>query len=123
MLRALADARAGGIGNSKVGFAAVEIASDLGLDTSAGSNAVKNVQAAIAYLVRPGVTTPPSAPLEWEGYFQETTNLWKRPDFMLIVRSSSSSREDQLGGHRPQREQRLGRPHQRRGDLGASVRG
>ena len=85
VLRALADARAGGIGNSKVGFAAVEIASDLGLDTSAGSNAVKNVQAAIAYLARPGAVTPPSAPLEWEDYFHRTTNLTQQPDFMRIV--------------------------------------
>lgn len=85
VLRALSDARAGGIGNSKVGFAAVEIASDLGLDTSAGSNAVKNVQAAIAYLVRPGVTPPPVASLEWEDYFRRTTNLVQQPDFMQIV--------------------------------------
>jgi hypothetical protein len=86
VLRALSDARAGGIGNSKVGFAAVEIASDLGLDTSAGSNAVKNVQAAIAYLVRPGLPQPPpGAPLEWEDYFRRTTNLVQQPDFMQIV--------------------------------------
>jgi len=89
VIRALADARAAGIGNSKVGFAAVEIASDLGLDTSAGSNAVKHVQAAIAYLVRPGGTIPPppppGAPLDWEEYFRRTTNLMQQPDFMQVV--------------------------------------
>jgi hypothetical protein len=69
-----------------VGFAAVEIASDLGLDTSAGSNAVKNVQAAIGYLMRPGPPPrPPSTPLEWEAYFRETTNLWQQPSFMRVV--------------------------------------
>ncbi len=86
VLRALSDARAGGIGNSKVGFAAVEIASDLGLDTTAGSNAVRNVQAAIGYLVRPGSTMPPpGGPLGWEDYFRRTTNLVQQPDFMQIV--------------------------------------
>ena len=44
---ALDEARAHGIGNSKVDFAAVEIASRLGLDTSPGSNTVRNVVAAI----------------------------------------------------------------------------
>jgi hypothetical protein len=90
VLRALADARAGGIGNSKVGFAAVEIASDLRLDTSSGSNAVKNVQAAIAYLMRPG-PTPPVPPLEWEEYFRQTTNLWQQPSFMQIVQEQQFS--------------------------------
>jgi hypothetical protein len=86
VLRALSDARAGGVGNSKVGFAAVEIASDLGLDTSAGSNAVKNVQAAIAYLMRPGPPPrPASTSLEWDAYFRETTNLWQQPNFMQVV--------------------------------------
>ena len=85
VLRALSDARAGGIGNSKVGFAAVEIASDLGLDTSAGSNTVKNVVAAIGYLMRPGPPTPPSPSLDWEAYFRQTTSLWRQPDFMQVV--------------------------------------
>ena len=38
---ALEEARLHGIGNSKVDFAAVEIASNLGLDTSPGSNTVR----------------------------------------------------------------------------------
>jgi hypothetical protein len=86
VLRALADARTGGLGNSKVNFAAVEIASDLGLDTSAGSNTVKNVVAAIGYLMRPGTAPPqPGAPLEWEQYFRQTTNLWQQPNFLQII--------------------------------------
>jgi hypothetical protein len=86
VLRALADARAGGIGNSKVNFAAVEIATDLGLDTAPGSNSVKNVVAAIGYLMRSGpMPPPPGAPLDWEAYFRQTTNLWRQPDFMQII--------------------------------------
>jgi hypothetical protein len=85
VLRALADARAGGLGNSKVNFAAVEIASDLRLDTSAGSNTVKNVVAAIGYLMRPGPAAPLSPPLDWEAYFRQTVNLWQQPNFLQIV--------------------------------------
>ena len=51
---ALREARAHGIGNSKVDFAAVEVASRLGLDTSGGSNSVRNVVAAFADLLERG---------------------------------------------------------------------
>src|SRR5512134_3120516 len=62
---ALAEARAHGIGNSKVDFAAVEIATRLGLDTSPGSNGVRNVVAAIRHLFEAGYTgaaRPPVTP-------------------------------------------------------------
>ena len=93
---ALREARLHGIGNSKVDFAAVEIASELGLDTSPGSNTVKNVVAALRYLLEHGhgnVTqkvTPPLPPspapnLGWERYFDETVNLWNDAGFMGLV--------------------------------------
>jgi hypothetical protein len=93
---ALQEARLHGIGNSKVDFAAVEIASELGLDTSPGSNTVKNVVAAMRYLlehasggVTPKVTPPlpPSPPpnLGWERYFDETVSLWNDAGFMGLV--------------------------------------
>jgi hypothetical protein len=86
VLIALQEAREHGLGNSKVDFAAVEIAQDLGLDTGSGS--VKHISAAIGYLlVGHGDTRKPMPPprMEWEGYFQETTNLWNRPDFMNLM--------------------------------------
>jgi hypothetical protein len=94
VLVALREARTHGIGNSKVDFAAVEIAQDLGLDTSQGSNAVRNVVAAIRYLMdgqpaqprpRPRPLPPPPPPAEWESYFDSTVNLWHKPDFMSLV--------------------------------------
>ena len=66
-----------------MGFAAVEIASDLRLDTSPGSNSVKNVVEAIGYLVG----SPPSAgpaPVEWAAYFKHTTDLWRDVGFMRL---------------------------------------
>src|SRR5262245_45080108 len=51
VLLALDEARSHGIGNSKVDFAAVEIASELGLDTSKGSSTVHNVVGALKYLL------------------------------------------------------------------------
>jgi hypothetical protein len=93
---ALQEARAHGIGNSKVDFAAVEIASELGLDTSPGSNTVKNVVAAIGFLlgqqptpvVRPvPPPPPPRPPIEWDRYYEETVNLWNRANFMHLVRT------------------------------------
>lgn len=93
---ALQEARLHGMGNSKVDFAAVEIASELGLDTSPGSNTVKNVVGALRYLlehghgtVTPKVTPPlPPSPLPnlgWERYFDETVNLWNDAGFMGLV--------------------------------------
>jgi len=95
VLIAVREARAHGIGNSKVDFAAVEIAQDLGLDTSPGSNTVRNVVAAIGYLkdrgaepprIRPVPPPPPPPPAEWESYFESSVNLWNQSDFMSLVR-------------------------------------
>lgn len=86
VLIALQEARAHGLGNSKVDFAAVEIAQDLGLGGS-----VKNVTAAIGSLMKgqgrnhPKPRPMPPPRMEWEGYFQETTNLWNRQDFMNLM--------------------------------------
>lgn len=92
---ALDEARAHGIGNSKVDFAAVEIASRLGLDTSPGSNSVRNVVAALRHLfeqgpphVRPRPTPPPPTPrpsLEWSQYFDQTLSLWRDGGFLRLV--------------------------------------
>lgn len=87
---AVREARQHGLGNSKVDFAAVEIAHDLGLDTGAGSNTVKHVVAALGELAgsggghRPSVPPPPS--LDWFRYFEETTNLWNQGDFLSLLR-------------------------------------
>ena len=92
VLRAVEEARQHGLGNSKVDFAAVEIAHDLGLDTGAGSNTVKNIVAAVGFLAgdtprtRTIVPPPPKPDLEWNRYFDETTNLWHQPDFMSLLR-------------------------------------
>jgi hypothetical protein len=93
VLLALKEARLHGVGNSKVDFAAVEIASELGLDTSPGSNTVRNVLAAIRYLLDHTTTpkvTPPSPPpppnLDWERYFDEAVNLWNDAGFLGLVR-------------------------------------
>ena len=94
VLLALKEARAQGIGNSKVDFAAVEIARDLGLDTSPGSNTVKNVVAALRYLHErspaPTAVTRPEpprpSPVEWDRYFDETVNLWNQQDFLALVK-------------------------------------
>jgi len=88
---ALQEARAHGLGNSKVDFAAVEIARDLGLDAGPGSGTVRNIVAAIGFLVkgnggstsRPSVPPPP--PLAWRDYFQETVNLWNQPNFIALM--------------------------------------
>lgn len=88
---ALAEARAHGIGNSKVDFAAVEVATRLGLDTSPGSNAVRNVVAAVRHLFDQGYTgaspvrvTPPVLP-EWKAYFDRALGLWSDRSFMSLV--------------------------------------
>ena len=91
VLLALQEARKHGLGNSKVDFAAVEIGEALGLDMGSGSGTVKNISAAIEYLlVKRGGSQPKPRPMppprmEWEGYFQETTSLWNRPDFMSLM--------------------------------------
>lgn len=89
---ALQEARAHGLGNSKVDFAAVEIARDLGLDAGPGSGTVRNIVAAIGFLAkgretyvpRPPVPPPPP-PMAWREYFQETVNLWNQPSFMALM--------------------------------------
>ena len=91
VLLALREARAHGIGNSKVDFAAVEIAHDLGLDSGAGSSTVRNIVSAIGYLLNqrgfmpPRPLPPPPPPMEWRRYFHETVNLWNQPDFMQLM--------------------------------------
>ncbi len=92
VLLALKEAQGHGIGNSKVDFAAVEIATELGLDTSKGSNTVQNVVAALRYLhehpapsaiARPVKPLPP--PVEWDQYYEETVNLWNQAEFLQLV--------------------------------------
>jgi hypothetical protein len=88
---ALEEACRHGIGDSKVDFAAVEIAHRLGLDTSAGSSTVRNVVAAIRELFEGGFVgvTPdrPARPaLEWKGYFDRTLGLWNDGGFLGLVR-------------------------------------
>ncbi len=92
---ALEEARAHGIGNSKVDFAAVEIAQRLGLDTSPGSNTVRNVVGAIRTLFEQGkggaqVTrgTPPVA-LEWKRYYDHALGLCSDSSFLSLVRQKS----------------------------------
>lgn len=95
VLLALKEARQHGLGNSKVDFAAVEIAQDLGLDSGAGSNTVKNIVSAIGFLTKnQGPVRPPNRPLPprppvndyaWDAYFQDTVNLWHQQDFMSLM--------------------------------------
>lgn len=83
---ALDEARRHGAGNSKVGFAAVEIANLLGLDTSSGSNGVRQVAAAIRRLDGGPVRQPsPSPPPQWGAYFDRTLDLWNDRSFMRLV--------------------------------------
>lgn len=87
VLIALKEARAHGLGNSKVDFAAVEIAQDLGLDTGPGSFTLKNVTAAIGYLCRVSPPKRPDPPpsMAWRTYFQETVDLWNQPGFLSLL--------------------------------------
>jgi len=87
---ALREVRQHGAGNSKVDFSAVEIAQDLGLDTSPGSNTVKNVVAAIHYLSKAPVM-PPRPPVEWDHYYDDTLALWNQPDFLKLVHEKGFS--------------------------------
>jgi len=85
---ALGEARRHGIGNSKVDFAAVGIAERLSLDTSPGSNTVRNVVAAIADLDRRRGcdAAPPVRPsLDWARYYDRTLGLWTDSGFMRLV--------------------------------------
>lgn len=85
---ALREVRQHGAGNSKVDFSAVEIAQDLGLDTTPGSNTVKNVVAPIHYLAQRAEQSPPppaKPPVEWGRYYDETMDLWNQADFMKLV--------------------------------------
>jgi hypothetical protein len=86
---ALAEARRHGAGNSKVDFAAVEIARRLGLDTSPGSNTVHNVVAALRDLHgRPSCVEPPAAvSLDWRRYYGRILELWNDHTFMRLVRA------------------------------------
>jgi hypothetical protein len=83
---ALREARAHGIGNSKVDFTAVEIASRLGLDTSPGSNTVRNVVAALRLLLdRAPADCRPAPPPEWSRYFDRSLDLWHDRAFLDLV--------------------------------------
>jgi hypothetical protein len=89
---ALEEARRHGPGNSKVDFAAVEIASRLGLDTGPGSNSVRNVAAAIRRLHdgrglsrRLPRRHSPTPRVEWNRYFDRTLELWRNGSFMQLV--------------------------------------
>ncbi len=95
---ALEEARQHGIGNSKVDFAAVEIGSMLGLDIGKGSSTVCNIVSALATLSGGGSslrtpwvppTPPPPPPPSWERYYDDTINLWNRPDFMSLLQTQS----------------------------------
>ena len=77
VLQAIEQGEQHGEGNSKVDFAAVEIANDLGLDTGPGGNGVARVRAAIQSLMR--------RTAEWESYFDDTIDLWNQPDFLKLV--------------------------------------
>lgn len=87
MVIALREVYQHGLGNSKVDFTLVEIAQDLGLDTRPDSRAIRSIRSAITFLARrPGPVPPDRQPrLDWNTYFQETTNLWHRPDFMNLM--------------------------------------
>jgi hypothetical protein len=85
---AVREACAHGIGNSKVDFAGVEIAQRLKLDTSAGSNSVKNVVAAIRVLVEGGAcarTAVTADVPEWKAYYDRALGLCSDRSFLSLV--------------------------------------
>jgi hypothetical protein len=92
---ALQEARAHGIGNSKVDFATVEIAHRLGLDTAPGSNTVRNLVGAIRYLLDRGHRGSASAertvspPQEWTRYYERALGLGQDASFLSLVREKS----------------------------------
>ena len=108
---ALEEARAHGIGNSKVDFAAVEIASDArprhlaGLEHGPQRRRGHRVPARPA--ARRGGATPPHAvrpPLEWSATSTRRVGLWNDAGFLRLVAAEGlPPRQDQLGGHRPLR--------------------
>ncbi|MBL0210051.1 MAG: hypothetical protein IPQ13_03920 [Holophagaceae bacterium] len=94
VLLAVQEAQAHGLGNSKVDFAAVEIAQELGLDIGAGSSTVRNVVGAIGSLVHripPPRPIPPVPPVAWETYFADTVNTWNQPGFLALLHGRSFS--------------------------------
>ncbi len=87
---ALDEARAHGIGNSKVDFSAVEIATRLRLDTSPGSNTVRNVVGAIRYLLDQGANiTRATPPPEWKRYYDRALGLASDASFLSLVQEKS----------------------------------
>ena len=88
VLLAVREARAHGLGNSKVDFALVEIAQDLGLELGAGSNTVNNLRGAVAELLKaapPAEVRVPSPPMAWSRYYDETVNLWNQSTFLTLL--------------------------------------
>jgi len=82
VLLALTEARRHGLGNSKVGFACVEIAADLGRP----GDFQDAIRTALEELLRGrGIEPPPVPPQRWRDYFERTTNLWHQPDFLQHV--------------------------------------
>lgn len=81
VILALTEAQQHGIGNSKVDFAAVQIAQDLGLDTGKGSNAVRNIVAAFDFLLKEG----PRAKASWLDYFNQTIGLVNDSTFIGLL--------------------------------------
>jgi hypothetical protein len=88
VLLAVKEARAHGIGNSKVDFALVEIAQDLGLESGPGSNTLRTLRGAVRELMAapaPPPTRPSEPPVAWTRYYDETVNLWNQPTFMSLL--------------------------------------
>ena len=84
VLLALQEARAHGLGNSKVDFAAAEIAGDLGM----APDTVKQIVASIGGLLDLGgccVPRPLPPPMNWGTYYNESMNLWNQPGFMRLM--------------------------------------
>ncbi|HJU84432.1 MAG TPA: hypothetical protein VJ600_09490 [Holophagaceae bacterium] len=84
---ALQEARAHGLGDSKVDFACVEMGQDLGLDLGPGSNTVNALRGAVGWLLRHPLPEVPS----WDAYYDGTLNLWNRPGFMDHVQRAGFS--------------------------------
>ncbi len=85
ILIALDDAKKHGIGNSKVDFAAVEIAQSLELELSPGSNTVKNIVAAINDLLKVSSQKPKTPPPSWFEYYNKTMALISDAKFNALV--------------------------------------
>ncbi len=86
ILIALDEAKKHGIGNSKVDFAAIEIAQSLELELSAGSNTVKNIVAAINDLLKlSSQKKPKTPPPSWFEYYNKTMALISDAKFNALV--------------------------------------